>query len=311
MDMDVRHMKMFVAVAEEGSIRRAAQKCFTAQPQVSQVIRRLEREIGVDLLERSHRGVELTPAGVVLLDQARHLISKFDHAVQKVRDTAVARPLVVGLMAGQIAAAELTVPIIRAFKDAYPGVPIKIHECTFEEQFRGLTDGDVDIALVRPPCSEDRLTVLPLFREPRMVCMSKSHPLADASNLSVDDILYEPMIDLVNVPRKWVDFWLLNDLRQEPGQTRSTPAVTIAELKFTLMFDDVLMPIAGSAWRMGLEDPSLKAIPLSDAAPSEIAVAFNPEETRPEVRAFAACAQETSRLMINRIPGGNLCELAC
>lgn len=310
MDMDVRHLRMFVAVAEEGSIRRAAQKCFTAQPQVSQVIRRLEREIGVDLFERSHRGVELTPAGLVLLDQAGHLIRRFDHAVEKVRDTAVARPLVVGLMAGQIAAAELTVPIVRAFKDAHPGVPIKIHECTFDEQFSGLANGSVDIALVRPPCSDDRLTVLPLFSEPRMVCMGKTHPLADASSLSVEDILYEPMIDLVNVPRNWIDFWLLNDIRQEPGQTCSTPAVTVAELKFTLMFEHVLMPIAGSTWRMGLEDPSLTAIPLNDATPSEIAVAFNQEETRPEVRAFAACAQEISRLMIDRIPGGNLCELS-
>lgn len=308
--MDVRQLKMFVAVAEEGSIRGAARRIYVAQPQVSQVVRQLERELATPLMSRSHHGIELTPAGLVLLDQARGIIRRMDKATAMVRDVAVGCSTIsVGLMAGQVSAGELTVPILSTFRDANPNTMVRVRELTFDQQFSALRRGDVDVALVRPPCFEAEVEVEPLFTEPLMACMGARHSFGTADELSVEQVLDEPMIDLVDTPRGWADFWLLNELRGGPARSlRDTSAVTIGELRFAMMFEDVVMPVAASAWRHGLTSPELTAVPLTGDVVSQAGVAYRTGDHRRDVAAFVACAHQVARDLIDLVPGGQIAD---
>jgi DNA-binding transcriptional LysR family regulator len=294
--MDVHQLRMFVAVAEANSIRSAAQRVYVAQPQLSKIVRRLEREVGSTLFVRSTKGVALTPAGLVLLDQARVVIRELDYTIELMRNVAgAARTIKVGLLAGQMAAGDLTAPILTAFRDSDRNLAIKTKELTFAEQLTALIDGTVDVALVRPPATDDRLQITPLVTEPRVLCLQRGHPLADAPSVHAGDILDEKMIGLAGPSRAWNDFWLLNEARGGPGRVCSTPVATVAELKFALMLEKAVMPVARSTWHLGLRDPALRVVPLTGIEPSTVAVAFRRGETRPDVLAFAHCAQTVCR----------------
>lgn len=111
------------------------------------------------------------------------------------------------------------------------------------------------------------------------------------------------MIDLAGSSRAWNEFWLLDDVRGGPGPTCSTSVTTVGELKSTLVLEKVVMPVAGSTWRMGLQDQALRAVALTGVAPSTIAVAHRSGETRPDVLAFAACASVVCRLRADLVEG--------
>ncbi len=305
--MDVRELRMFVAVAEEGSIRGGARRALIAQPHLSQSLRRLERELGSELLVRSPHGVTLTTTGEMFLTEARDIIARLDRAVRTVRDTSVDRQTVrVGLMAGHVAAAELTGPIMKTFRDAYPRLDVEVHELSFLDQFDAVNHGQVDVALVRPPAFDSRLTVSPLFTEPRVLCMSSAHELSDASSLAAADFIDERFVDLVKPLRQWADFWQLNDVRQGPARTHPDTAVTLSELQVTLLCEDVVVTAASSAWRLGMSHPMLAAVPIEDVLPSTVAVAYRDREDRPGVHAFADCARAVSTELIHLVPGGRL-----
>lgn len=305
--MDVRELRMFVAVAEEGSIRAGARRVLIAQPHLSQSLRRLERELGSELFVRSRQGVSLTAAGEALLADARDIIARLDRAVRSTQATSVDQQKVrIGLMAGHVAAAELTGPIMKTFRDAYPHLDVEVHELSFLDQFDAVTHGHVDVALVRPPAFDPGVTVDPLFDEPRVLCMGNLHDLSDASSLAAADFIDERFIDLVKPRRQWADFWQLNDVRQEPARTHPATAVTLSELQVTLLCEDVVVTAASSAWRLGLSHPMLTAVPIEDVLPSTVAVAYRDGDDRPGIHAFAKCARAVCAELIHLVPDGRL-----
>jgi hypothetical protein len=111
------------------------------------------------------------------------------------------------------------------------------------------------------------------------------------------------MIGLAGSSRAWNDFWLLNEARGGPGQVCSTPVATVAELKFALILEKAVMPVARSTWHLGLRDPALRVVPMTGIEPSTVAVATRRGETRPDVLAFAHCAQTVCRRSDGAIEG--------
>lgn len=303
--MDVRELRMFVAAAEAHSIRAGARHLFVTQPYMSQCLRKLERELGVDLFVRSPRGVVVTQAGQVLLVAAHDILARVDRVASEVREMVSARQTVrVGLMVGRVAAADLTASILTTFKAAYPNIDIEVRELSFVEQFDAFTDEDVDVAIVRPPGFEGALTVEPLFVEPRLLCVKRDHELADAPSLSAADFIDQPFLDLLRPQRQWSAFWQLNELRGANADVCDSGAVTLSELQATLLCEDAVITVASSAWRLGLSHPMLRAIPIEDIPPSEVAVAFREGENRGSVLAFAECARKVSSELLHLVPGG-------
>ena len=306
--MDVRVLRFFVAVAEEGSIHAGARRVRTAQPALSQALRRLERELGGPLLVRSPRGVELTPAGTALYDRAQHLLADLDDAMRVVREIVDGerRVLRLGLVCGRVAAADLTTVIVAAFRRTHPDTVVDVRELTFVDQVEAVRDGRVDAAVVRGPYGHEDLQMEPLFTEPVVLALGAGHPLAALPEVPVTTVLDEPMLLGTRTQREWREFWHLSALRNEPSRAVPTPAVTLLEAQLALLTEPAVAVCAASAWRMALTDPALAAVPVPDAPRSEIGIGLRRGDDRPAVRAFVETARRITRTMIGSVPGGRL-----
>jgi DNA-binding transcriptional LysR family regulator len=151
MDADLRHMRHFVAVAEELHFGRAAARLGMAQPPLSQSIRRLEGALGFPLLERTRRRVGLTPAGQVFLEEARSTLRRADEAVRIAR-RAASEDMAELTVTFVSAALYRTLPeVLRSHREGFPAAAIRLDERPTEAQLAGLQDGSVDIDFVTPP----------------------------------------------------------------------------------------------------------------------------------------------------------------
>jgi DNA-binding transcriptional LysR family regulator len=180
MAIELRHLRQFIAVAEEGHITRAAEHLGMQQPPLSQRIKAIETELGVQLFRRKARGVELTQAGRVLLDRARTTIAQYDGAFEATRSAARGEQgrLCVGIM--PTAPFHPFVPVvIRAFRVAYPLVSLTLDECLRNEALERLRDDQMDVAFMRAPLKESpNLLVNLLLVEPMVVALPSDHALA-------------------------------------------------------------------------------------------------------------------------------------
>ena len=152
--VELRHLRYFVAVAEELNFTRAAARLRTAQPSLSQQIRRLEREVGVQLLERTNRRVQLTAAGRAFLREARELLNHADRAVQAAvrADAGQMGTLSVGVMP----AAEIQIlpRILPAVASRLPDVKLSLHSVPFADALAGLRNQSLDVSFLWAPVEE-------------------------------------------------------------------------------------------------------------------------------------------------------------
>jgi DNA-binding transcriptional LysR family regulator len=187
--MDLRHLRYFVAVAEELHFGRAAERLNMAQPPLSQAIRQLEGDLGVELLHRTTRRVELTDAGRGYLARARKIIGEVAEAAHEARR--VAAGAVGHLAIGCVGSAtySLLPAISRGLSVELPGVDFSFRgEMLVPDQAAALRTGAIDLALLRPPIADLSLTVLPLRRDRLVVAVPADHPLAARREVRVTDL---------------------------------------------------------------------------------------------------------------------------
>jgi DNA-binding transcriptional LysR family regulator len=212
-DIELRHLRAFVAVAEELNFTRAAKRLFIAQQALSTQIRQLEDRIGAKLLERNTRSVSLTAAGEVLLGQARLLLADADTVVAATRAAGATRtPLTVGFVAA-VNHPEMSHALDR-FSDSHPDVDLMINFGDQLDPTGGLHDGQADVAFVYGPFDHRGLDLTPLYSEPLGVALAESHHLASAASLTVEDVIAEPTFDFPTADRAWRDYWSGADFRR-------------------------------------------------------------------------------------------------
>lgn len=184
--MELRHLRYFIAVAEEGHITRAAERLGIQQPPLSLQIRALEQELGVQLFRRKPRGVELTEAGQAFLERARVILAEVDRAFASTRRTARGEQgrVVVGFTSS--APFHSFVPrVIRAFREMSPLVSLVLEESGSSELVQGLHNEEIDAAFIRSPVADVvGLLVRPLLEEEMVVALPTGHPLAGDSTES-------------------------------------------------------------------------------------------------------------------------------
>lgn len=177
--MDLRHLRYFIAVAEERHFGRAAERLHMAQPPLSQTIRQLETELGVTLLHRTTRRVELTEAGRIYLERARAILGDVEQAADVARR--VAAGSVGHLTVGCVGTAAYSVlpGLARRLAEELPGVDFSFRgEMLAPDQVAALLDGAIDVALLRPPVAEPALVVQTLRTDRLMVALPHDHALA-------------------------------------------------------------------------------------------------------------------------------------
>ena len=185
--MELRHLRYFIAVAEEGHVTRAAERLGMQQPPLSQQIRALERELDVQLFRRRPRGVELTDAGSVLLAEARAVLSHIDHACAAAKRTARGEQGRIAVGFTSSAPFHPFVPrVIRAYREAFPLVALTLEEGGTMELVDDLRDERIDVAFVRTAIADQEgLVVSPLLKEAMVLALPRAHRLARRTGKAV------------------------------------------------------------------------------------------------------------------------------
>jgi DNA-binding transcriptional LysR family regulator len=199
-----RHLRYFTVVAEELHFGRAAEVLGIAQPPLSQSIQRLERELDVELFDRSRRRIELTPAGRLLLDEAHSLVAgeqRMRALMHMVRDGKLGT-----LRAGvpPETPARTLQALLRRLADEVPGLDVDLHELTTDVQVRMLADAQLDIGLLHHPVDAADLRLGPASRIRLGVVLPRASPLAGRAELALADLAGH---DLIMAPRATAAGW--------------------------------------------------------------------------------------------------------
>ena len=191
--MEFRHLRYFIAVAEELNFTRAAEKLNVSQPPLSRQIRQLEEEVGVQLFARDHHGVFLTPSGEIFLREARLLIAQVERVLESVRPSSKQEGGViqVGLAAGL---GGTFAPLFTAHEKQFPGVDIQCKDILSGHQSHALRNQVIDIGFLRPPVEPMHLMSEFLFQEGIVVVLPRSSPLAKHKTLRLKDIANETLL---------------------------------------------------------------------------------------------------------------------
>lgn len=194
--IDLRKMEQFVAVAEERHFHRAAQRLGMSQPPLTVAIRRLEEDLGVDLIERGgNRVLGLTAAGAVFLREARETLRQAEVTITAARETAAGLSGLIRLGYVGSALYGRLPDTIRAFRSARPDVWLELREETTAAQIEGLRQGVLDAGIVIPPIAESSDVELIDFDRDRLcIALSADHPLAQGDDLILADLAGESFI---------------------------------------------------------------------------------------------------------------------
>ncbi|AYC36148.1 LysR family transcriptional regulator [Streptomyces griseorubiginosus] len=279
--MEIRELRYFAAVAEELHFGKAAQRLEMAQPPLSRAIARLERQLGVTLLERTSRSVTLTEAGAVLLSEARSILSAVAAAERRTRQAAQSRPrLVLAVKSGTVGG--LLAKLLDAYRAEPGAATVDLLLCEAHQQQELLHNGQADVALLHLPFdSTAGLDSEILYTEGQVAILPASHRLAGRSQVRVAEVSAQPELPMA----RW------------PDPDGSYPAGPGPEVKnLTQLFQlialgqaTVIIPeSAGTDLRR-----DLAAVPVLDAPPVTTVIAWPPQS---RLRAAADLIRVATRL---------------
>lgn len=228
MNILFRHVRSFIAVAQEKSFARAAERLNVSQPALSQTINQLEENAGFPVFERTTRAVSLTPSGEKLLAKALAISRSMDQFQDEVRrlQLALKSELRVGFMIGT--AVEFIPTIVREFERMRPDAILRMKEYDFSDPSAGLIAGEVDCGIIRPPLEADDIEIVEIGHEKCVVCLPANHPLTAKPAVRLDDILDEPII-AAPTPGIWRDYWLASGYRDSSRPARVVLEVATVE----------------------------------------------------------------------------------
>jgi LysR family transcriptional regulator, hca operon transcriptional activator len=284
--MELRHLRYFVAVAEEGSLTVAAgRRLHTAQPSLSRQIRDLEYEVGAQLMIRSARGIELTAAGRVFLDHARLALAQVDAACEAARRAAQpAKPsFALGFLTGK--EIDWLPEAIRLLRDELPNLEITISSQYSPDLADALVRGKLDVAFLRRETRATDLMFKVVATEPFVVVLPSDHRLASHEAINPHDMVGETFIAVSNtapVGRKVVDDYLRRSgIDIKPDHEADHLAMAMSLVASTRGV--ALLP----AYARNLLPSSLISRPLQGDVPTiDLVVGYSKTNTSPILKLF-------------------------
>jgi DNA-binding transcriptional LysR family regulator len=265
MDLDLRKLRYFAAVAEHQHFGRAAGQLYIAQPVLSRQVRALEQELGCTLLVRTTRSVQLTAAGEQLYEEARGVLAAVDAAVRRVHEAGRGVERLVVAFAPGLHVSE----VVRAFTAAHPDVEIELLHLNWWEQDAPLRDGRAHVGYLRRPFDRTGLRAIPIGSEPKVACLPVTHRLARRRALAWADLEGEPILD---------------------AHARRTSSV---EEKFELIAAGHGIAMVPRSVARSYSRPDLVCLPVTDAVPVETCVVVAEDRRERRVLDFVAVAAET------------------
>lgn len=229
----LRQLRYFAVLGEELNFRRAAEKLFITQPALSTAIKALEHQTGTTLLRRSTRGVALTEVGAAFLPVALDALRTVDSAVDDLialsrRD----RRIRLGYLIGT--GADVLFRLIRHFEAAFPEITLQPREFDFSDPTAGLADGTTEVALIRPPVDLPEHRMLILDSENWVACLPRDHRFARRTEVSITELLDDPIVVAPGTAGRWRDYWMAMDARDGVPPTIAAIAATYEEETTTI-----------------------------------------------------------------------------
>jgi DNA-binding transcriptional LysR family regulator len=247
--MELRHLRYFLAVAEHLNFGRAAEALQTAQPALSQQIRKLEREVGGALFERTNRYVALTELGRELVDEAQAIIESVNRLSVRLRDTS-ATPRG-RLRLGSIAPATIgLVPrIVPSYRDRFPDVDLVPDTIALDEQVPALIERRIDVGILRGPIDDDRIWTAPIVREYYCVAVPVTHALASQPFVALADLNGSTLIWLRGARGGSFNEGALKMLREHGVRPGAAIEASEFESSYALVASDVGLSIGSTITR--------------------------------------------------------------
>ncbi|MGW0565374.1 LysR substrate-binding domain-containing protein [Streptomyces sp. NPDC003016] len=279
MSIELRHLRCFLAIAEESNVTRAAARLGLTQPSVSRTLASLEKRMGVRLVDRSTHHLALTAEGRAFRDKATVAVTAFDEALDAGRLRR--RPLRLGH--AWSALGPYTTPLLRRWQREHPDTPLEL--LRIDDRTAGLTRGEVDAAVLRGPVDTPGLVTELLFTEPRVAAVPSDDPLAARASLTLADLAAGPVVLNTVSGLTTPDLW--------PEEIRPTATVTVANT------DDWLTAIAagrgaGASVASTAQMHAHRGVtyrPLSDAPSAPVSLAWRSASPHPAVRQLVALAR--------------------
>jgi DNA-binding transcriptional LysR family regulator len=283
--MEPRQLAALVAVAEARHFGRAAERLGVAQPAVSQAIRRLEEQLGLELLERTSHRVSVTSAGEAFLPHARAVLAALDDARRAAADLRSGRAGVLRLATTPGGGTRLAA-VLRAFRAEHPNVQVDLRPADAPKP-QAVLGGDIDVALLRVDPGLPGLRVVELWAEPWWVVLAGDHPLARRETLALAELAGHP---LVRIGRGAMSEELLELCRGAGLEPRTGPILR--------SLDDAYAEIAASrSWtfmteaaRGDIDRYGLAIAAIADDLPPARVLGCVRSEPSPQARAFLALA---------------------
>lgn len=194
MPVEFRLIQSFVCLSEELNFSRAAERLHIAQPALSRQIKSLEATLGVQLFQRTKRTVTLTTAGLAFRSRCCRLLSDLSEAEQEVRRVATGQEGALSIGFLHSSTYGMLPSILNAFRTAFPKIELKLFEMTIAEQIAALQSSKVDVGLLRPPISDNKIMSRPIGTQNFIVALHHSHPHAGQAVISLDKLAHDPFV---------------------------------------------------------------------------------------------------------------------
>jgi DNA-binding transcriptional LysR family regulator len=295
--MELRDLRYFLAVAEDGSFTAAAERIFLSQPALSAAVARLERQLGVVLFTRTSRSVTLTDAGAAFAPRAARLLSDAADAVEAARAASAGAPgvLRVGLHNGTN---ELTSTILDVVQAAFPELRIQLDRLDLQEAAGALHERAYDVVLRSDAFETGDDAFLRLVDEPVDLLVSSTSPLADATELEVAAVLDEVFVNGGPSINELVgDVYLFGAFRGgEPARIDATVGRNVDELLLQVRSAGVVCPVDRSA-RPAAHSPGLRQIPLTDGPTVGLGLAVRRDDRRDVITSVVEAARAAATLL--------------
>ncbi|MEE1826248.1 LysR family transcriptional regulator [Streptomyces sp. BE20] len=262
MTMELRHLRAFLAIAEEGTITRAAARLHIGQPALSRTLRRLEDHLGVRLIDRSTHHLELTPAGRAFRDRAAAAVA----AVEAALDPRALTVLPLRLGHPWAALGDHTIPLLRRWDEEHPDVPLELRR--IDDRTAGLTRGRVDVALLRGEVATPGLVTELLLEEERVAVVPADSDLAERDALTLADLAAWPLVLNTVAGTTTLDLW--------PAAVRPTVTIEVTNTDewLTAVAVGRAVGVSTSATPRLHRHPALAYRPLTDAPPVPLLLAW-------------------------------------